>query len=147
MTIADSAGVAVPLSILLVGLSAMFGFMTFRPWPGTSGSVRSASQPISLTAYIYGILKGRPPPAGVAPGDQDVEGIEIGLWALLAAWLFSKLYKPVTSLITPAQIGGGDEGDAEGGDGGGGAVDDGEGAVDDIEGWLETIGVDAVVDI
>jgi hypothetical protein len=142
MTIADDAGVAVPLSILLVGLSAMFGFMTFRPWPGTSGTVRSPSAPISIPAYIYGILRGSPPPAGVDPGDQDVEGIEIGLWALIAVWLFSKLYKLTTTLGTPNIQGGGDEGDEEGG--GGGEGDGGEGAVGDVEGWLETIGEGAV---
>ena len=101
MTVADSPGVAVPLSILLVGMAAMFGFMTFRPWPGTSGVAGTKDVPISMFAYSVDIFSGKPPAAGVAPGEQDVPYIEAALWVIVIAWVLSKVYSMAMPFLSP----------------------------------------------
>lgn len=82
----DQGGMLLPLGILLLGVSAIAGFMAFRPWPvGTSGNS------IKPGTYAVEILQGNPPAASNAPNRQaQITVIEGGLATLLGVWAVSK---------------------------------------------------------
>jgi hypothetical protein len=89
-----------PLGILLLGVSAMAGFMAFRPWPMPDGS------PIEPGAYAVEILQGNPPAASNPPDRQaDISVIEGGIMALIIIWAAGK----IAGIIAPFTGGGGAE--------------------------------------
>lgn len=87
-------GMMLPLGILLLGVSAIAGFMAFRPWPMPGGN------PIKPGAYAVEILQGHPPAASLPPDRQrEITVIEGGLVTLLGIWSISKLANGVSGLL------------------------------------------------
>jgi hypothetical protein len=83
----EQGGALLPLGILLLGVSALAGFMAFRPWPvGTSGAS------LKPGTYAVEILQGKPPAASSAPDRQaQIAAIEGGLATILGVWAVSKI--------------------------------------------------------
>jgi hypothetical protein len=130
-----------PLGIGLLGISAMAGFMAFRPWPVTSGGT-----PIGPGAYVVETLQGSPPAASAPPDRQaDITVIEGGIMALVIIWAASK----IAGLLSPLVAGGGDNaaaGESEGEGDGEGDTEPAEPAepVEPVEPILPEIGIPAV---
>jgi hypothetical protein len=82
----EQGGLLLPTGFALLGVSALAGFMAFRPWPvGTSGSS------LKPGTYAVEILQGKPPPASNAPDRKaQITTIEGGLATLLGVWAVSK---------------------------------------------------------
>ena len=83
----DQGGSLLPLGILLLGVTAIFGFMAFRPWP-----VGSSGKSLKPGTYAVEILRGHPPAAS-EPADRaaQITTIEGGLATLLGVWAVSKI--------------------------------------------------------
>ena len=86
-----------PLAILLLGVTAIAGFIAFRPWPATPGST-----PVKAGSYVIEILQGNPPAASTPPDRQgQITEIENGLTAVLLIWAVSKVASsgPVQAIL------------------------------------------------
>ena len=82
----EQGGLLLPLGFGMLGVSALAGFMAFRPWPvGTSGAS------LKPGTYAVEILQGHPPAASNAPDRKaQITTIEGGLATLLGVWAVSK---------------------------------------------------------
>jgi hypothetical protein len=73
-----------PLGMLLAGLTLMFGFMAFRPWPVINGS------PIKPGAYLWDEVHGSPPPNVPQDVTAEVQVIEGAMDIIVGIWMFNK---------------------------------------------------------
>ena len=89
-----------PLGILLLGVSAILGFVALRPWPSTP-----SGQPIKPGAYVVEILEGYPPAASLSKkesGQQaaQVADIQNGLTAVILLYIATKLASGIASIVS-----------------------------------------------